>query len=210
MGRDVRLVSHQQDRLPLAVERVEQHHDLLARGAVEVAGRFVGEQDTRPVHQRPGDRHPLPLASRELVGPVQHAVLEPHACQRVSGQLPALAPAHPGVDQGQLDVVQRRGPREQVERLEHEADLLVADPRELVVAQFRDPVAVEPVFAAGRAVQAADHVHEGGLPRARRAHDGDELVLPDDEIHAAERVHHLAPHVVVPLELPGHDDGIAG
>ena len=34
-------------------------------GGVEVAGRLVGQDQLRPVHQRAGDRHPLQLAARE-------------------------------------------------------------------------------------------------------------------------------------------------
>ena len=43
-----------------------------------------------------------------------------------------------GVDQRQLDVVQRGGARQQVERLKDEADLLVADARQLVVVHLAD------------------------------------------------------------------------
>ena len=49
------------------VDAVEQPHDALARGRVEVAGRLVGEQDQRPVDEGPGDRHALLLAAGELV-----------------------------------------------------------------------------------------------------------------------------------------------
>ena len=38
-----------------------------AGGRVEVPGRLVGEQDQRPVDERPGDRHALLLTTGELV-----------------------------------------------------------------------------------------------------------------------------------------------
>src|SRR5690606_3034296 len=49
------------------VDPVEQPHDLDRGVRVEVSGRLVGEQDQRPVHERPGDRDPLLLAAGEFV-----------------------------------------------------------------------------------------------------------------------------------------------
>ena len=95
---------------PVAVQRLEQPHDLLAGGAVEVAGRLVGQENARLVHQRPGDGHALPLAAGELVGPVLHPVAQPHPRERLGGELPALLGAQAGVDQRQLHVVQRWWP----------------------------------------------------------------------------------------------------
>ena len=75
------------------------------------------------------------------------------------------------VDQRQLDVAQRRGARDQVEALEDEPDLAVADIGELVVVEVADVDAVEQVAAARRDVEAADDVHQRRLAAARRAHD---------------------------------------
>ncbi len=52
------------------------------------------------------------------------------------------------------------GAGEQVEGLEDESDFLVADAREFVVVEFADELAVEPVFALGGRVEAADQVHQ--------------------------------------------------
>ena len=56
----------------------------------------------------------------------------------------------PRVDQRQLDVLERRGARQQVEALEHEADDAVAHLGELDAAEVRDVAAVEAV--AGRSM----------------------------------------------------------
>ena len=52
---------------PGLVDAVEQAHDALARGRVEVAGGLVGQQDQRAVDERPGDGHALLLTARQLV-----------------------------------------------------------------------------------------------------------------------------------------------
>src|SRR5213076_1214037 len=46
------------------------------------------------------------------------------------------------------------------------------------------------------------------LFRARRAHDGHELVAAHLDLDPAQRVHDLATHVVVARELVREDDGI--
>ena len=91
------------------------------------------------------------------------------------------------VEQRQLDVVERRRARQQVEALEHEADLPVPDQRQLVLRHPRDVLAVEEVLAAGRPIEAAEDVHQRGLAGPRRAGDGHELARLDVHVGAAQR-----------------------
>src|SRR5438105_5063114 len=90
MGRDVVLVGHHHDRLPLTVQVPKDRHDLGAGGGIEVARGLVRPQNRRVVHERPRDRHALALPARELVVPVLQTVAEPHALVRQRG--PILAP----------------------------------------------------------------------------------------------------------------------
>ena len=101
------------------------------------ASRIDGPHD-----ERAGDGHALALAARELVGLVRHAV----------GRGPTISSAPPRlasrsslgdarVDERQLDVVEGGGARQQVEGLEDEADLAVADGGQLVVVHLRDDLA---------------------------------------------------------------------
>ena len=71
------------DRRAVAVELLEQLQDRDARGAVEVAGRLVGEHDRRPPHERARDRHPLAFAAGELRRPERRAVREADAVERL-------------------------------------------------------------------------------------------------------------------------------
>ena len=57
----------------------KQRDHLGGRGAVEVPGRLVGQQQRRPMDDGPGDGHPLLLAAAELVRPVPGAVAQAHA-----------------------------------------------------------------------------------------------------------------------------------
>ena len=115
------------------------------------------------------------------------------------------------VDERQLDVVQRGGAGQQVEGLEDEADLLVADAGELVVVELADQLAVEPVVALGGRVEAADEVHQRGLAGAGGAHDGDVLIVLDAQGDAAQGLHLLlGAHVVGAPEIFDDDDVAAG
>ena len=175
------LVGDQDHRVAGLVQLVEELHDLRRGGRVEVAGGLVGEQDRGLVDQGAGDRHALALAARELVGLVVHAVARaPPSPARAARPLAPLAARHAGVDQRQLDVVQRVGAGQQVEGLEDEADLLVADaPPARWSSSSWTADAVEAVGARGRRVEAADQVHQRRLAAARRAHDRHVLAALD-------------------------------
>ncbi len=125
---------HHDGGLVLAVERLEDAHDLVAHLRVEVAGRLVGEQDPRPADDRPGDGDALLLAARELRREVVHPRAEADAIERRLGQLPPLGVRHAPVEQRNLHVVEHAQVADQVEDLEDEADLLVADRRQRAIA----------------------------------------------------------------------------
>ena len=124
------------------------------------------------------------------------ALAQPDIGHGLAGARDPLRLAQAGVDQRQLDVVQRIGARQQVERLEHEADLAVADVGELVVHHRGDVLAGEFVAAGRGRVEAAEHVHQGGLAGAGGAHDGDILVAMNLEGDPAQRVDDLRAHFV--------------
>src|SRR5215212_6872994 len=124
---DVGLVGDHDDGLALRRQLLEDAHDLLGGLRVEVARGLVGEEDRGAVDERPGDRDALPLAAGELVRAVPDALAELHPLERLRGAPAPLVGRHAGVDERELDVVQCGRPRQQVERLEYEADLLVPD-----------------------------------------------------------------------------------
>ena len=206
--RDVGLVRDHDHGVAGARELVEQRHDLLRRGRVEVAGGLVGEQDRRTVDQRARDGDALALPARELVGMVAHAVLEADALERLGGAPAALGARHPRVDHRQLDVLERGGARQQMEGLEHEPDLAVADAGELVLRGVLDRLLVEAIGAGAGRVEAADQVHQRRLAAARGAHDGEVLALLDVEVDAGERADGLRPHHVGLGEAAQLDSGI--
>ena len=55
---------HDEDRTLLAMDLGEQVRDGDGGRSVEVARRFIGQQQRRAVDERPGDRYALTLAAR--------------------------------------------------------------------------------------------------------------------------------------------------
>ena len=73
MRGDVCIVRDEDDGEAGAVELREERHDLGARRAVERAGRLVGEQQHRIVHEGAGDRDALLLPAGELLRQIGRA-----------------------------------------------------------------------------------------------------------------------------------------
>ena len=59
-----RIVGDHNDRSAAGIELTEESHDLSARRRVEIAGRFVGQEDRRVVHEGSGNRDALLLPAR--------------------------------------------------------------------------------------------------------------------------------------------------
>src|SRR3954471_23833013 len=81
----------------------------------------------------------------------------------------------PFVQHRQLDVLERRSARQQVESLKNETDFLVAYIGQFIPVELRDIYSIEEVFPGGWPVEAAERIHHGGFSRAARAHQRHKL-----------------------------------
>jgi hypothetical protein len=90
LGR-ARIVRDHHDRLAvIAIERVQQIENLVARLAIEIAGRLVGEDERRIRDDGAGDADTLLLAARELARVVLAALGQAHNLERDRDALHAL------------------------------------------------------------------------------------------------------------------------
>ena len=200
--RDLRVVRDEYDRAPLGVQTLEQRQNLERGPRIEVAGRFVGQNHHRIVNERPRDRHALLLSAGHLVRAVVDAVRQSYLFQGFGRPFAPLAGRYVRiVEQREFDVLERRGFGQQIVRLEHESDFAVAERRAVVAPHLADRDAVEPVFARGRRVEAAQNVQQRRFSRAARAHDRHELALRDRERYAPQRVNRLAADLKVPAQI---------
>ena len=209
---DVELVRHHDDGDALFVELLEHAHHLNGGLAVEIAGRFIREEDLGVVGECARDCDALLLAAGKLVGKMIGPVREADDLEAVERPLAHLARrvALLAVHHGQFRVFQRGGTGEQVEALEYEADLLVADVGELVAVELGDVDPVEQVATARRTVEAAEQVHERGLAGAARAHERHEFAAVNLDRDAAHGMHGNLAGVVDLVNLLDFDDGSHG
>jgi hypothetical protein len=161
-------VRHQHHRRAHARPQVRQQLEHpLAGGGVEVAGRLVRQQDRRLGDEGPRQRDPLLLTTRELTRQVMPAVrqadrrqqrLRPRARVAVAAQL-----------ERHRDVLLRGQRRDQVERLEHEAERAAAQAGQRVLAeadQLLSPPASRCRWSACRARRSARATSTCPSPRA--------------------------------------------
>ena len=106
---------------PVAARRSKRRsHDRGAGGGVEVAGRFVAEDERRTRAERAGDRHALLLATGQLRGVMADPVRE---ADRGEFDFRALERVgHPGQFHRHGDVLECGHRREQVEGLKDDPD----------------------------------------------------------------------------------------
>ena len=201
----VRVVRDHHDGLAEVVDRVpQQAQDLVGRLGVQVAGRLVGEHHRRAVDQRTRHGDALLLAAGQLGRAVRQAIAEPDGGdQRV---VPLLVGLLAGQRERQDDVLLGGEDRYEVEGLEDEAETIAAQPREALVVEMSELVAVDDDGAGARLVEPGEQVHERGLAGAGRAHDRGELAAWEAGRDVAEGVHCSLALPVDARELSRADD----
>ncbi len=157
-----------------------------AADLVQCTGRLVGQQQLGAMNEGPGDGPALLFAAGQQAGPRLRAIGQIDAGQRLAGPGLARRAWDPTVSQGQRHVLQQRQARQQLVVLEDEADLLAAQSAAAPLVERRDLDPIEPVVAAGRALQAAKNVEQRGLPRSRGPDDTQEMVAAGQQRHPVE------------------------
>ncbi len=132
---NVGLMRHHDDRSPGPVERSEKFHDLIARGRVEVSGRFIGQDDLWIVDECPGHGDSLLLTAGEFRRPVMQAVFEPDESSQAEAAFVAVGRLAFLIAQRHLNVLDHAELRNEVVRLKDKAQVSAADQRERVVVE---------------------------------------------------------------------------
>ncbi|KAG1554821.1 hypothetical protein G6F50_012938 [Rhizopus delemar] len=163
------------DGVAFGMQLTEDRHHFLAGFRVECAGRFIGQDHLATIHQRARDRYALLLAAGQLARLVVHAVTQAQPLQQLLGTRVAHRAGAAGVYRWHFHVAARIQIAQQVVALEDETEMLAAQPRQRIRRHLLGGLAVHPVAALGRPVEAAENVHQRRFSRSRRADDGDEL-----------------------------------
>ena len=126
------------------------------------------------------------LPAGELRGQVRAAVPQPDRPDQLLE--PVLVGLAAGDGERQDQVLLGCQDRQQVEELEDEAELVPPQLGEVGVVQLCDVGAVDQNAAAGRPVEAGQHVQQRRLAGSRRSHDRGEAVLLELDAHVPQGV----------------------
>src|ERR1051325_163865 len=138
---------------------------------------------------RPADRRrSLLLAPRELCGIVLDAMRHADPLECFGDPLLPLGARKAAIGERQLHVLVDGENADQVEGLEDEGDLPVADAGAVGRGEVRDRLVVEQVAAVGGRVEQAEDREQRRLAASRRPGDGDVFALLDAEMHVRQRV----------------------
>ena len=129
------------------VQFFQQVHHLHARFGVEGSGRLIGKDDFGFGDEGTGDGYTLLLSSRHLVRIMVGPLLQAQFFEIFHRQFVALLAAHALVEEWKLYVFYCRLERDEVERLEDEANHLVAVFGSTGFREVFDEHIIESVFA---------------------------------------------------------------
>lgn len=180
---------HHDGETILAVEFAEELHDLMRACRIQIAGWLVGEDDVGVGHQGTGNGDALLLAARQFGRGMVATVGQPHARQCLLRHATAFLVRDAAIDQGQLQILDRRGALEEIESLENEADVIAAENGAVIAAQGPDIDAVKEIMTRSWRVQRSQYIHAGGFSRTRRPEDRNEFTGTDGKVHAGQRMH---------------------
>ncbi len=152
------------NRLPeLRTGALDKPQHLGAGLAVKVAGRLVGQYNSRFGNQSAGNRHTLPLSARKIIRHIFQFIFQPQQVNDLVQKL--LIYRVPVQLHRQDDVLIHIQNRNKVIVLEDKADVAAAKDGKLFIVLLCQFFAPDDHGSAGGSVQPAHHVKQGGLAR---------------------------------------------
>jgi hypothetical protein len=167
--------------------REQQIDHLPAGGAVEIAGRLIGENQLRRRAEGARQCHALLLAAGKLRRIMVQPVTEPDRLQFDPRAGEGIGAA--GEFQRNGDILERRHRRHQMKGLEDDADIVAAKQRQRVFVHAGEIRIADTHGAARRAFQAGDDHDHGRLAGAGGADHAEAFAFVDGQIDAAQDLH---------------------
>jgi len=163
------VMRHHNDGIPRLPQVGKDIHDHFARLPIEIACRFIGQNDLRATDQCAGDADPLFLPARQLRRTMLHSPAKPHPLQGLVGQIGPLFLGYSAVDEGHHDIFQSGQRPVEMEALKDKSNDLITVLGEFAVRIIQDIFSVKIIAPVGGTVKGADHIHQRAFPTARCA-----------------------------------------
>ena len=184
-GREPRLVGDEEKGgLPFAASGEEMSDHLIAGRGVKVPGGFVREEEGGAVDEGAGDGDPLLLAARKLARIVPEAMVEPHRGELFAGPIESVGRACELARRSHVLDGGHGG--DEVECLEHDADVPPPEPRERVLVEGREIFPRYLDLPGCRPLEPADDHEQGGLAGPRGPDDAQRFAGGEVEVDPAQ------------------------
>ena len=152
-------------RLAVIIAEVEEKlMDLVLCLRVEIAGRFIGEEDGRIVDKCPGYGDSLLLSAGEFGWLVVHPFGKPHVRKQPGSSGMRVLVGTARDECGDHHVFEGSELRQKVMELEYETDLAVPEGRKLLTGEFKDRSAVDFQSPGIRSRECTEDLQQGGFP----------------------------------------------
>src|SRR5437762_212210 len=113
-----------QGRELLLGDCLQRSHDRSGRGGIQVAGRFISEEELRAVNDRSRDGHALLFASTELMSEVVTAITQSKEREGFACALLTPVPGYALQQEWEHHVLQCAHRRQKIEKLKNDAELM--------------------------------------------------------------------------------------
>ena len=185
--------------LPVQLDELGAH-----RGpelGIEIGQRLVEQKGLGLAHQRPPERHPLPLPARQLARLAAEQLADPQHRGDVADPARDLVAADPPELETEGQVLRHRHMRIERVVLEHDGNVA---PRRVDIV---DGPPADADRAARHAFEPGDHAQRGGFAAARGSEQDHELAIRDVERHATHRMHPVGVDLVDLVESDLRHEG---
>ena len=189
----------------LAGEPGDEFDDGGAGGGVEVARRFIGEENGGLMNEGPCESGALELSAGELVGPMMRAICQANGGQEFLGTLSRQGVDSAGKEKGEENVFFDREGGKEMKKLKDEADFEASKGGEFGVVQGVKGVAFEVSLAGGGGVEGSENVEEGAFTASARPGDGHDLAGENLEGHTPKRMHLGIPRGIGLMKIAGFE-----
>lgn len=160
---------------------------IIGRLAVEIAGRFVCENEIGPHRQRPRNRHTLLLSAGHVGGHMVAYMGKAHFLKQVSCTF--LYSSTPGVaidNHRHHDIFEGREGRNKVVLLKHEPDCMAPQSCEGRIAKVRSVRSVNEDLPGSRPVKQADDVKQSTFSGTGWSHQREKLAVIKVKVDAVQ------------------------
>ena len=181
-------VRHLNDARAGFVEPAEKFHDFFTLRGMQVAGRFVGQNQLGALNHSSRDSHELLLTAGELIWEEILFADDVEAVKNVANEADALFVGDIFVGERYFQVLEDRQVVNQVVALKNEADIGFVKLIALFDVEPMNRLAIEIILARPGAIKHPDDAQEGGLSGSRGAHKGDKLARLNFQRHAAQNI----------------------